>query len=222
MTLEQDRNRPTLVQSFAIISSASPLVYIACGPFSSYAINANGRVFSWGLNENYELGLGQGMSRTSPQLIRFFDDNDISIKRIIPGGFHVLAVSDEVLLALRTGAIAQLCSILSLQGSLPEFVPSLSQGNLYAWGSNEYGQTAIGYNNDAPFVEAPSLISGLEGGRVSDSHKDSNGREIASVAAGMWHTVAILDNGDVYSWGRGDHCQLGNLDCSRKPDTHVR
>lgn len=92
----QDRNRPTLVQSFAIISSASPVVYIACGPFSSYAINANGRVFSWGLNENYELGLGQGMSRTSPQLIRFFDDNNISIKRIIPGGFHVLAVSDEV------------------------------------------------------------------------------------------------------------------------------
>jgi alpha-tubulin suppressor-like RCC1 family protein len=46
----------------------SPVVVVAAGQQSSYAVNAEGAVFAWGYNANFELGLGEPTHRNSPQV----------------------------------------------------------------------------------------------------------------------------------------------------------
>jgi alpha-tubulin suppressor-like RCC1 family protein len=50
------------------------------------------------------------------------------------------------------------------------------------------------------FASNPKLITKL------------NSKTIVSIACGMYHTLALSDIGDVYSWGRGFEGQLGLLE----------
>ena len=38
------------------------------------------------------------------------------------------------------------------------------------------------------------------------------GKRVALCSAGMHHTMDMLDNGDVYTWGSGEHGRLGHDD----------
>lgn len=38
------------------------------------------------------------------------------------------------------------------------------------------------------------------------------GKRVTRVSAGMHHTMVMLDNGDVYSWGSGEYGRLGHDD----------
>ena len=48
---------------------------IACGPWHSVAVTAKGRVFTWGLNTNSQLGLGHHRDCGRPQLVRGLPPN---------------------------------------------------------------------------------------------------------------------------------------------------
>ncbi len=39
---------------------------------------------------------------------------------------------------------------------------------------------------------------------------ERNNIKVAKIAAGVYHTVALTAEGDVYSWGRGLYGVLGN------------
>lgn len=39
---------------------------------------------------------------------------------------------------------------------------------------------------------------------------DEKGIKVKKITAGLYHTVALADNGDVYTWGRGLYGVLGN------------
>ena len=67
---------------------------------------------------------------------------------------------------------------------------------VYAWGRGEFGQLGLGHDNNET---EPKLIEALaQAGRVT------------VLAAGENHSLATLDNGDVYSWGYGQQGQLGH------------
>ena len=68
-----------------------------------------------------------------------------------------------------------------------------SNGSIWAWGSNAYGQLG-----DSSTIEkrAPVLIS-----------KNSSW---TSLAVGYYHTLAIQSNGTLWAWGRNDYGQLGD------------
>ena len=67
----------------------------------------------------------------------------------------------------------------------------LSDGSLWMWGSNEYGQLGNGTTTDAP---APIKVM-------------SN---VSRVEASEHHTFAITTDGGLWAWGRNLHGQLGN------------
>jgi len=68
-----------------------------------------------------------------------------------------------------------------------------SEGNLWAWGGNEYGQLGTG---DATDRNTPTHIA-----------KDKTFKHIA---AGAWHSLAIDSGNNLRAWGRNNDWQLGD------------
>ena len=66
----------------------------------------------------------------------------------------------------------------------------LDNGDLKCWGRDNYGQLGDGGSNTD--TNAPS----------STAINLGTGRTAVAVAAGWYHTCAILDNGDLKCWGR--------------------
>ncbi|REE97788.1 RCC1 domain-containing protein [Thermomonospora umbrina] len=85
---------------------------------------------------------------------------------------------------------------------------ALADGTVKAWGKNAYGQLGNGTTTDAP---TPITVPGLTG--VGNGHGD--------VAAGQSHSLAVLANGTVKTWGNGEAGQLGtgNTNSSLVPVT---
>ena len=66
-------------------------------------------------------------------------------------------------------------------------------GELWTWGHNGDGQLGVGGTTDR---NAPAKVS-------------VNGQKFVAVAAGDYHTAAITDSGEQWTWGRNDYGQLG-------------
>ena len=73
--------------------------------------------------------------------------------------------------------------------------------NVYAWGLNQYGQCALtganGELEDGSVLTKPTIIEEL------------SKLKIKQIAAGEHHTLALTDDGHVYSWGRLDMKEIG-------------
>ena len=89
----------------------------------------------------------------------------------------------------------------AIQGQLPplalgaDHTCALSEGLVYCWGRNDYGQLGDGAVSPTPSA-VPVEVSGLAG--------------VIQVAAGRDHTCALTASGEVHCWGRGGQGQLGN------------
>jgi alpha-tubulin suppressor-like RCC1 family protein len=68
-----------------------------------------------------------------------------------------------------------------------------SDGTVWAWGSNGYGQLGDGGQSDST---APTQVSGLTG--------------VAVVAGGTDHSIAVKADGTVWAWGYNGSGQLGD------------
>jgi hypothetical protein len=67
-------------------------------------------------------------------------------------------------------------------------------GEVYAWGSNYYGQIGCGDNFDKSI---PTKVKAL------------NDIKIKMISCGFHHSMALTENGCVYSWGYNEFGQLG-------------
>lgn len=72
-------------------------------------------------------------------------------------------------------------------------------GQLWAWGSNNYGQLGLGHFSA---VTSPQKVSMPDQVRLQ------------SVAAGPYHTLAVDTNGKIWVWGGNPRGQLGNAPAS--------
>ena len=68
-----------------------------------------------------------------------------------------------------------------------------SDGSLWAWGYNAYGQLGLG-------VTTPDKLIPTRVGTDSDW---------TAVACGGWHTVALKSDGSLWAWGDNGSGQLG-------------
>lgn len=75
-----------------------------------------------------------------------------------------------------------------------------SNGNLWAWGRNEYQQLGIGTNVDSL---VPINITTMLGSQLL-------GHKIVTLACGDCHIIALDDMGNVWAWGRNHHGRLEN------------
>lgn len=70
-----------------------------------------------------------------------------------------------------------------------------SDGNVYAWGNNAYGQ--LGFENGGAVQSTPTLVEALQN------------KNVIAVSAGRFFSLALTEGGQVYSFGTNHLLQLG-------------
>ena len=74
-----------------------------------------------------------------------------------------------------------------------------TDGRIYQWGKTHV--------EDKRIILKPGFLSGV-----------LNGKIVTQIACGQCHTLALTQDGDVYSWGRNIYGQVGIGDYTDKPD----
>ncbi|CAG9462728.1 unnamed protein product [Pedinophyceae sp. YPF-701] len=183
----------------------------ALGGWHCIALDSQGGLWTWGGNEYAQCGY-RTHKRDVPVPTRCLPDLP-KVRMVAAGGMHSLALleSGEILqwgepwgdFSLNVDQAPRKLSGLPDPG--PEAVTKIAcgafhnlaltgDGRVLSWGTNDYGQLGVGA---APSVPVPEIVSTLEGHRVVD------------VAAGGWHSAAILEGGELMVWGRGEYGRLG-------------
>jgi len=167
---------------------------------------------SFGKGDRGQLGHNEKSSRASPQRLEL-NLGDERVVEISCGFAYSMFVTDKHrLYVCGANEHGQLGIENNFQDILSFVInPSLSDvdrvscgyfhsaalllnGDLQCWGSSEFGQTGHGTKED---IRTPRIVEGLVGKRLK------------GIACGSFHTVAVTDLQNVYSWGRGSKGRLG-------------
>ena len=194
-------------------------VAIAAGYHHSLLLTTNdGSVWAWGRNKWGQLGDATTTDRNTPAPV-----NELrNVAAIAAGARHSLALLAGEALAWGDNANGQLGDGTLLPRSTPGTVHfssttlpvvAIAAGgfhslavskaggiNAYAWGANAYGQLGA-YDYDDHWL--PGGVGGLIQSHVL-------GLEVIALAGGLDHSLALMDNGSVWAWGRNSSGELGD------------
>lgn len=196
-------------------------VYASAGNQHSCAIREEGTLWCWGDNSNSQLGNIITTEFTLPSQVGI--DNDwyrVEASNQFTCGIKTIATENEGEIVcwglnnnyqLGTGdtttrVLATPISAINTpntswkqltSGSEHSCALKSTNGAIYCWGDNTYGQ--IGDGSIAPST-VPKQINNSNTGAIT-SWKD--------VSAGQHHTCAIANSNDLYCWGNNDAGQLG-------------
>uniref|UniRef100_A0A6B2KW11 Protein kinase domain-containing protein n=1 Tax=Arcella intermedia TaxID=1963864 RepID=A0A6B2KW11_9EUKA len=210
---------PTINQ--AIFSNQSEVLAMACGLRQSLVLTADGKLWCFGRNTNGELGIKYVDKNNNlltqvdtPQEIPFF--NDIKIKQIACGVNSSMVLTVEgVVYVFGNNSVGQLG--LGISQGENVFQPTLlnllsdkvvvkiackgrfamlitDEGQLYGFGENSFGQLGLACK-ETQF--RPRLVAAFGEKKVVD------------VECGLYHTMVLTDNGQLYSFGSNSYGQLG-------------
>lgn len=162
--------------------------------------SAQGNLQSWGYNLSGQLGNGTNINSKQPVDVQ---GNLGALKSVEGGGHHTLAVkSDGTVWAWGTNDFGALGDGTTISSNTPVQVQGLtdvrdvaagfghslalkSDGTVWAWGYNSNGQ--LGNGQSGTFSTTPVKVANLPG--------------VKDIAAGEYYSVALKDNGTVWSWG---------------------
>ena len=88
-------------------------------------------------------------------------------------------------------------TVTAIAGGGGHTVALTSDGKVFAWGKNTYGQLGDGTTNYHG-TPTPVAVRGLFG------------KGMTAIAGGRDHTVALTSEGKVFAWGNGTYGQLGD------------
>ena len=139
----------------------------------SLALSADGTVYTWGRNEYGQLGNG------------------------------VTATNSPVPVAVKTaGTPMEGKTIVQISAKVWYALALASDGTVYSWGFNSWGQLGNGTSGTANNASAPVA--------VKTAGTPMEGKTIVQVAAGATHSLALATDGTIYAWGKNEYGQLGN------------
>lgn len=198
-----------------VLSKLKP-IHIAGGSKTLFIVSQEGKLYACGEGTNGRLGLGDNNNVYEPKPIPFLSQYVIKKVAVHSGGKHALALTqDGKIFSWGEGEDGKLGHGNRISLDKPRLIDALkakrirdiacgsghsaaiaSNGELYTWGLGEYGRLGHG---DAITQLKPKLVEGLIGQRV------------IQVACGSRdaQTMALTENGSVYSWGDGDFGKLG-------------
>eukprot|EP00727_Mastigamoeba_balamuthi_P006089 m51a1_g21 hypothetical protein (727) ;mRNA; r:92099-95163 len=82
-------------QAVSYLSLRNGVRMVSCGSSHSVAVLDSNEVFVWGYNYNGELGLGDTLSRKTPQPLRVFTPSSPRIQLMVSGANHNIALIDS-------------------------------------------------------------------------------------------------------------------------------
>ncbi|XP_052796353.1 E3 ubiquitin-protein ligase HERC2-like isoform X2 [Mya arenaria] len=197
--------------------SALKCVQIVGGSKSLFCVTQEGKIYACGEATNGRLGLGMSAGTVSvPRQLTSLSQYVIKKVAVHSGGRHSLALTvDGKVFSWGEGDDGKLGHASRMNCDKPKLIEALkakrvrdiscgsshsaaitSNGELYTWGLGEYGRLGHGDN-----------VSQIKPKQV----KELSGQRVIQVACGSRdaQTLALTDEGLVYSWGDGDFGKLG-------------
>lgn len=176
------------------------------------ALCSDGTVATWGYNYNGQLGNNSFTDSWVPVAVTV--TGVLSGKTVVAvsaGGYHSLALCSDGTVATwgdlsNRNSSAQVKAVgvpvgknvVAVSAGTYHNLALCSDGTVAAWGHNYYGQLGNNSTTNSDVLVAVSVTSVLAG------------KTAVAVSAGYRHSVALLSDGTVATWGYNDAGQLGN------------
>ncbi|QOC26749.1 putative Ig domain-containing protein [Microbacterium hominis] len=216
-----NRNAPVAVAQGAVPSGVR-FTDVASAGSSMYALGDDGKVYAWGANDYGQLGDGTTVSKTSPVAVAAGGvPSGVRLTSVVAGlrwaaalgdDGHVYAwgngasgqlgngttVTSSVPVVVSDGAIPAGASVVTLTAGRNSGFAVTSDGTVYSWGDNTYGELGDGTttSRSTPVAVGQGVIP--------------TGVSLVAIAAGNWSTRGVGSDGKVYVWGENWGGQYGN------------
>lgn len=154
----------------------------SCGMSHTLAIKKDGSVYSWGSNQDYQLGVEDLKESSSPVEVE-----GLSSVLSVAAGYSFSAALQYDGVVYEWGSrtdktprrVDGLSNIVDIVAGQTDLLALKSDGTVWQW---TYGAQ-------------PAQVSGLQ--------------RVGAIAAGGTHYMALTCTGEVWAWGSNDHGQLG-------------
>lgn len=206
-------------------------VQVVAGDSATFALTSDGKVYGWGTFRDNQGVLGftkKDNEQRTPILIESLED----IKSIACGNNFALALTsagtifswgagqqnqlgrdvsdDERYDALRPHQLNLDTEITSIFAGSDHSFAIAKDGKVYSWGLNNFGQCGItaSAGDSSAVVRTPTIVDQL------------GNDNIAMLAGGTHHSLAVSHDGDCLAWGRTDKSQMG-FDVTTMPEDQI-
>jgi uncharacterized delta-60 repeat protein len=215
----------------AVASDASAILNektvtaIVAGYWHSLALTSDGLIFAFGLNGSGQLGIGTNTNTNTPTQV-VTDSPGLqgeSVVAIVAGWAHSMALTaDGEVYAWGQNGVGELGTGDTTGSNVPvnaavaanrivkihiggsQSFALTTDGRLYAWGYNNWGQIGDGTTTNRTL---PVLL-GTTG--------DMAGKTITNMGAGNLHSFATDSDGRLYAWGYNGYGALGTGDTTQR------
>ena len=212
------RTVPTLVSDAGV--SGDEWVAVSTGIAHTLALRDDGTLWAWGFGGVGRLGTGNNVQQLTPTAISVTGVSGDEWVAVSVGDAHTLAIRDDGTLwawgnndhgrlGLNDTAHRSVPTAVSTAGVSGDDWIAVSagvnhtlairdDGTLWAWGNNNQGRLGVGLG-DTTHRSVPTAVSTA----------GVSGDEWTSVSLGRDHTLAIRDDGTLWSWGNNGNGRLG-------------
>jgi len=163
--------------------SNNKIIAVALGHGHSIALAVDGTVYTWGHNDNGQLGDNTTIDRSTPVRV---------LKGAYSGTTYLGDDSNNKIIAVALG--------------YKHSIALAADGTIYTWGRNRNGQ--LGDNTTTDRSTPVKVLKGVYSGTTYIG--DDSNNKIIAVALGWNHSVALAADGTVYTWGHNYQGQLGD------------
>lgn len=180
---------------------------ISAGAYTVSALTSDGKVVSWGRNEHGQLANGVTANSGVPVYVQ-----------------KQIEITDEE--GNITKELVDLDNIVSISQGSSHVLALANDGTVWSWGLNNYGQlginvgstTASNANYKRTYAvkvqkQVSETITNEDGTETTTTHLEDLDN-VKEISGGTDFSVALLNDGTVWSWGLGTSGQIGNYGAS--------
>jgi len=195
------------------------VVHAAAGCYHALCARTDGTVWSWGRNDDDQLGDGSGRKQKTPVQVTGPDGKGhlTDVIAVAAGAKHSIALKKDgsvwawgdniqgqcgdgtVMDRKHPVRVLRLKDIIAIDACRYHNLALRQDGTVWGWGHNLTGQLGTGKRSAKEARPVP--VSGPDGKGFLDG--------VVAVACGGLHSAAIREDGSAWAWGYNGFCQLG-------------
>ncbi|KAI0082396.1 RCC1/BLIP-II [Panus rudis PR-1116 ss-1] len=180
--LERRKIHGTTPEKIILGNRTHKAVVVGAGSYTSFAVDEQGTVWAWGLNNMGQTGTGFASASA---------DSEVPAPKKVVGLSRKELKDDE--------------HVVQIAGGEHHTLFRTSKGRVFACGRSDGGQLGLAKDDEA-FKEQE--FPGMLGEPVLVTFPDSDD-PIIHISAGIHNNLAVSQNGALYSWGTGPQGELG-------------
>jgi alpha-tubulin suppressor-like RCC1 family protein len=189
---------PTREELPVRVDGLADVVSVTAGDSFTLALTEEGKVWAWGANGSRQFGAASPTASPTPLPVPLA----FTAQAIAAGTNRAIALSSDGEVwkwggaSGSTGALTRVDGLPAVRAIAHGWYHALAattEGDLYAFGENSYGELGVPTTTWTSAV--PLLVDGLP--------------PVVGVAAGAYHSVAMTELGEIFTWGTNYQGQFG-------------